>query len=643
MDPIEEIKARLDIVDIVSETVQLRKSGKNYVGFCPFHPNTRTPAFVVFPDTGTWRCFGQCNEGGDVFSFVMKREGWDFRQALEELARRAGITLAPRSPQQVEQAEAHERLIALLEEAVAFYRHHLHTPAGKQALAYLRKRGLHDDTIETWGLGYAPEAWDAALAFFRDKGYSVDDLLAAGLIVRREDGRIFDRFRHRIMYPIRDARGRTVGFGARTLDPEGVPKYLNSPQTPLFDKGRLLYGLDQARKAIREQDQVVLVEGYMDVIALHQAGYTNVVSPMGTALTPHQLRLLKRYTHNIVLALDPDAAGQKAVLRSLEVSREVLGEQALTFDPRGLLQLESRLGASLRVVTLPEGQDPDELVQDDPTRWPRLLAEAQPVVAFVMEQTLADRDLNDPKVKAEVAERLVPLILEVPHPVERDAYLTTLARRLGVQEESLLRLGRHRRARKARALPKATPGRTPRDRAESLGAGALSQALPHPTRRWERFVLGMLLREPEMLFSLDRLLRTWDLAPLGPDDFEDTLHRDLFHQVQAALQQHEMDPADFVHHHLPVGLLAAVDTLLAETGQPQAVTPRQRLEELARQVLLLRRQRTQRLLEQVRFLLEDAQRQSTPLFQGYLEQSAALTRRLGLLDRALAALPAEVL
>jgi DNA primase len=334
MSSIDEIKSRIDIVDLVSETVTLRRSGKNYTGFCPFHANTRTPAFVVFPESGTWRCFGQCNEGGDIFRYVMKKEGCDFSEALHALAEKAGVQLKPPTPQEQVAAEEHEHLRALLEEAVTFYRHQLtSTPAGQPALAYLRQRGLSDATLEAFGLGYAPNSWDAALKHFKSKGYREQDLIDAGLVTVREaeeqskgeqEGaaaaphpaaparRIYDRFRHRITIPIRDERGRMAGFGARILDPEDVPKFLNSPQTALFDKGHLLYGLDRARKTIRTLDQAVIVEGYLDVIALHQAGFANAVSPMGTALTEHQLRLLKRFTRRVILAMDPDAAGYSA-------------------------------------------------------------------------------------------------------------------------------------------------------------------------------------------------------------------------------------------------------------------------------------------------------------------------------------------
>jgi DNA primase len=228
MSAIDEIKARVDILDLVSESVQLRRTGKNYIGFCPFHPNSRTPAFVVFPDSGTWRCFGQCNEGGDVFRFVMKKEGWDFSQALHILAERAGVTLTPVTPEKQAEEDEHERLRTLLEEAVTFYRHHLtQTPAGKQAYAYLQKRGLQPATIETFGLGYAPESWDALIRYFTSKGYTSAELLQAGLVTERQSSDssnpskgIYDKFRHRVIFPIRDGMGRMVGFGGRILNPE---------------------------------------------------------------------------------------------------------------------------------------------------------------------------------------------------------------------------------------------------------------------------------------------------------------------------------------------------------------------------------------------------------------------------------------
>ncbi|RPI23216.1 MAG: DNA primase [Chloroflexota bacterium] len=510
MSSIDEIKARIDIVDLVSETVQLRRTGKNHIGFCPFHSNTRTPSFVVFAESGTWRCFGQCNEGGDIFSYVMKKEGWDFSEALKYLAERAGVQLKPVTPQDQVAAEEHDRLRELLEEAVTFYRHHLTaTSAGKTALDYLHKRGLKDETMEAFGLGYAPHSFDAARNHFKSKGFSDKDLLDAGLLTERaaEEGEsrapsIYDRFRNRIMFPIRDERGRMAGFGARILDPNDIPKFLNSPQTPVFDKGRLFYGLDRARKSIRTQDQVVIVEGYLDVIALHQAGFTNVVSPMGTALTEHQLYLVKRYTRRIVLALDPDAAGAKATLRGLQVARQAMDheQEVVAFDARGLLGHEARLQADIRVTTLPEGMDPDDVVNRDPAEWERILENARPVVVHVMETLAANRDMDDPKVKNEIAAQVLPLIEDIPSSIERDTYRQRLARLLRVDERAL------------QGEVRATPPR--RRRGPARPAGAETQAAPkavgfavEASLALESHCLGVLLRRPELSYRIDRALQ----------------------------------------------------------------------------------------------------------------------------------------
>src|SRR5574341_1958541 len=388
----DEIKSKIDITDLVSEAgVKLRHAGKNYTGFCPFHDNKHTPAFVVWPDTGTWRCFGQCNEGGDIFKFVMKRDNLDFKEALNKLAERAGVEVPAYIKPTPEQKEAYDHLRKLLEDALIFYRSHL--IANKDILNYLRgERGLTDASVETFGLGYAPKAWDSALSHFTQRGYSEKDLLEAGLASERDSGGYYDRFRHRIMIPIRDENGLMSGFGARIVDPNDIPKFLNSPETPIFSKGRLLYGLDRARKPIRAADQAVIVEGYLDVIALHQAGYENVVSPMGTALTEDQLRLLKRFTRKIILALDPDTAGQKALLRGLDAARQAMDREGeFRFDARGLLRNEARLQADLRVASLPDDLDPDEIVARDPAQWKQLIEAAKPIVMHVMETLAAGR------------------------------------------------------------------------------------------------------------------------------------------------------------------------------------------------------------------------------------------------------------
>jgi DNA primase len=397
MNVTEEIKSRLDILDIVSEYIPLRKSGTSYSGFCPFHPNTRTPAFVVFPNTQTWRCFGACAEGGDVFSFVMKKEGWEFKETLRHLADRAGVSLEEQKPANKTRQAAEERLTGLLSAAADYFHQMLlHAPQAEMARQYVSERELSQETLAKFKVGFALDSWDAGRKHFSMQGYSDEELTNTGLLtVNEEKGTSYDRFRNRLMIPIHDSGGRMVGFGARTLDPDGLPKYLNSPQTVVFDKSRLLFGLDIARRHIREMREVVIVEGYMDVMQAWQAGFHNVVAQMGTALTEAQLRLVKRYTKRFILALDADAAGAQATLRSLDVAREVLDrEQDVRFDARGLVRQESRLEADIRVVTLPEGFDPDKLIRTDRDRWPELVKEAQPVIGYVINVVTAGIDVD---------------------------------------------------------------------------------------------------------------------------------------------------------------------------------------------------------------------------------------------------------
>jgi DNA primase len=628
MSVIDEVKARLDIVDLVSETVQLRRSGKNYTGFCPFHENTRTPAFVVFPDTGTWRCFGQCNEGGDIFQYVMKREGWDFSEALQMLAERAGVELQPFSPQQAEQAEQHDNLRQLLEEAVTYYRHQLfNTPAGRQALDYLHDRGLNDEIIEAFGLGYAPLSWDTTSSFFNQKGFTEADLLAVGLVSARDSGGVYDRFRHRVMFPIRDERGRMAGFGARILNPEDVPKFLNSPQTVLFDKSQLLYGLDRARRSIRTLDQAVIVEGYLDVIALHQHGFDNAVSPMGTALTEHQLRQLKRFSRRIVLALDADAAGEKATLRGLQVARDTMDrELEAVFDARGLVRHEGRLQADIRVTTLPEGLDPDDVVGHDPADWERILQNARPVVEHVMETLAAGRDLEDAKVKNEIAAQVLPLIEDVPASIERETYRQRLARLLRVDERSLV-------------SPRTAPPPR-RVRPPQRGGVSRSEPVEQPavlsrniTSNLETYCLGMLLRRPDILFQVDRYLLSSGLGRLAVQDFQLSEHKAVFRLLVDSLAQDEVEPLHYVLNGLSENLMDTAETLLT-ASEDQDISDERIMEELRRTIVSMRRRELNQRIEQIRFLMEDEQDKGDLLASGFHKTMVEYTRLLSLLDRA---------
>lgn len=632
MTAVDEIKQRIDIVDFVSQSVKLRRTGKNYSGFCPFHPNSRTPAFAVFPESGTWRCFGQCNEGGDIFKFVMKKEGWDFATALRYLAEKAGVQLEAPSPEREAEKEEHARLRALLEDAVTYFRHHLiQDPAGKPAYEYILGRGIKAETIENFGLGYALPGWENVLAHFKAKGFSDEELLQAGLATEREGGGVRDRFHNRIMFPIRDALGKMAGFGARILDPNDVPKFLNSPQTPLFDKGRLLYGLDAARKTIRDLGQAVIVEGYLDVIALHQAGFTNAVSPMGTALTEDQLRLLKRFTKRMVLALDADAAGEKATLRGLQLARETLDRSdEVVFDARGLLRHEARLQADVLVVTLPAGKDPDDVVLGDPEAWVQVMEKAKPIVVHVMDTLAASHDLNDPKEKREIARQVLPLIEDVPSAIEREDYRQKLARLLKIDERALLgaRPPVIRSRRRGSALP-SSRGSTPRRPSMEIAADQQAVAM-------ERHILRMLLRQPEEIYALDRSLQSAGLNRFSVEDFEQTDHRELARLIDQAINQDQMDAMNFISSQVSrdlSGLLQEL-SLALPAGEPN---PAKRLEDLIRTMILLRQLRINQGINQLRFMQEEAgQDQADTQLNPFHEMIRQYTQARSRLDQALA-------
>jgi DNA primase len=625
MAAIDDIKSRIDIVDLVSESVQLKHSGKNYSGFCPFHPNTRTPSFVVFPDTGTWRCFGQCNEGGDIFSFTMKKQGWDFSETLKYLAEKAGVQLKPQTPEEIVAEEEHTQYRSVLEDAANYFHQQLrHTADGLIALNYLKSRGLSDEIIDTFGLGYAPNSRDAIIQYFKARGMSETRLIEVGLVTEREDGARYDKFRHRIMFPIRDGRGRMAGFGGRILDPNDIPKFMNSPQTPVFDKSALLYGLEHARNPIRAMNQAVIVEGYLDVIALHQAGFTNTVSPMGTALTEQQVRLLKRLTQRYILALDPDSAGDKATMRGLQIARQAVDrESEPVFDARGLLAHETRLQADIRVSTLPEGMDPDEVVLRDPAEWEKILEDAKPVVVHVMDTLAKGRDINDPKTKSDIANQVLPLINEVADPIERETYRQQLARLIRVDERLLTTRERPLRPRRRRS-GSATP--------------STSQAKPEfvvqsGNALLEAHCLGILVRRPELVFHVDRALHESRLTPLTHQDFESAENQAIFLLVKESLTQDEVEPMNYVLNCLSLPLMEVVDKLLERT---EKLDPREDkvLEDVMRALLEIRRRQVTEMINQLRYQMDEAVKTGEPRAKEYEEGIARCTRSLRNLHQA---------
>ena len=532
-----------------------------------------------------------------------------------------------------EQKEAYDHLRKLLEDALIFYRSHLHK--NSEVLAYLHeKRKLTDGTIETFGLGYAPPGFDNLLKHFTQRGYTAQELLEAGLVTERKsdaglsnaESRIYDRFRHRIMIPIHDENGRMAGFGARIVDPGDIPKFLNSPETAIFTKGHLLYGLDRARKPIRTADQAVIVEGYLDVIALHQAGFENVVSPMGTALTENQLHLLKRFTRRIVLALDPDTAGQKAVLRELEAARQAMDREGeLGFDARGLLRNEARLQADLRVASMPDNLDPDEIVARDPAEWARLIETAKPIIEHVMEILAFGRDLNDRKIASEIAGQVLPLIQDLPRPEEREFYSQKLARFLKIDERAFI--GAQTQS------PLGRPRRSVRQKQVSQSPQVGVAVSISSSRKVEAYVIATLFRRPELLYRLDRFLGQYGLSPLAAADFEYTDYQMLFDLIRAAVEQDQTEHHEFVVEALPESLRALSRELLAQTEKLDPLEEKL-MEELVRGVIKLRRVAAGENLNQLRFLQEDAQQNGDLRAASYQDLVLQHTRLLRDLDQA---------
>ena len=532
MSTADEVKAQLDIVDVVSESVTLKKSGRNYTGFCPFHSNTRTPSFVVFPETQTWRCFGACADGGDLFGFVMKREGLDFKEALEILANRAGIEIYP-NPNKAKQDEKHDKLLDL-NAAAADYFHQLLTTseAGANVRAYLAGRELSADTIKIFQLGFALNEWEALKSHFIERGYTTENLLAAGLVIEREErSSTYDRFRGRLMIPIRDPRGRVIGFGARALADDQVPKYLNSPQTSLFDKSTTLYGLDLARNHIREADQAVIVEGYMDVIQAYQRGAKNVVAQMGTALTEQQLKILKRTTNNFVMALDSDSAGNAATLRGLNVAREALEREAVpVLTARGLIRYEGRLEANIRIATLPPGKDPDDLLKEGLDVWQATIDTAIPVVDFYFQTVLSGLALDTAKGKSAAVRELIPVLRDISNRVEQQHYVEKLARLIHIGERTLM-------AELTGAVPAgksskraAKPPVTPHIPPEKVVTSGISN--DGPGAKLESYCLGLIIANPGALVMADNILEEHDQSGITVNDLKHAENKAVFTALQ---------------------------------------------------------------------------------------------------------------
>ena len=532
MSVIDEVKQRIDITEVVSQHVKLTKSGRTFRGLCPFH-SEKHPSFFVYPERQSWHCFGACNTGGDAFSFIMKKEGIGFGEALRLLAQRAGVALPSRLEPGAKRDEQ-ERLYQINETASLYFHNLLlNSPAGEEARSYVASRGLSPETITSFQLGFSPNSWEALKQHLLEMGYTESELLTAGLVIETEAGGTHDRFRGRLMFPISDIRGGITGFGARALD-DSLPKYLNSPQTPAFDKSSSLYGINLAKVAIRQQNMVVIVEGYMDVITAHQSGFNNVVASMGTAVTEKQISVVKRLTKNMALALDADAAGEEAMLRAVGY--------------------ENTLDAEVKVIILPSGRDPDDVIKEDSKMWQKLLEEALPIVDYTFNMVTAKLDLTTAKDKSLAVDKLLPIIAEIKDTVRQAHYLQKLARLVNVTE---------------RRLEAYLSRIKPRGGAEELKPEATTKA-QHPlsSKPREEYCLALLLQHPE--------LKALSQHPL-PEYFEGSENREIFVAWQQASDlsslKDKLDPAIWEH----------LDYLLTKSLPPHQIE-----EKYADAVLLLR-------------------------------------------------------
>lgn len=459
-DTVDQVRERTDIVELIGQYVGLQKAGRNFKGLCPFHQE-KTPSFIVFPESQNFHCFG-CGAGGDAFSFLMQVEKTGFREALETLAERAGIELKHSPPSSPELSEQHQRLFALNAQAASWFAHVLwNTRAGEPARELLERRGVDKTTAERFQLGYAPERGDSLLDYFQKRQVQPDELIEAGLVRLRDDGSLSSYFWNRLIFPIRDREGRIAGFGGRILG-NGQPKYLNSAQNAIFDKSANLYALDLAEEAIRRERQVIVVEGYMDAIAAHQFGFTNVVASMGTALTEAQARLLRRGIDRILLALDADAAGQMATLRGLDVMRDSFADADRPVVDVGdrfqtVIRFQRTLKRDIRIVRIPSGKDPDELIRRDVDAWKSAIEHPVPLLDFYIEAVIGETAPAEPEAKSEMAQRLEPVLSEIEDPIVRDHYIRLTAQRLGVSESVLRSQVERRPVTTRRSRPPAPP------------------------------------------------------------------------------------------------------------------------------------------------------------------------------------------
>jgi DNA primase len=536
----DEIKSRVDLVELIGRSVALKRVGASFSGLCPFH-SEKTPSFYVSPQTQSWRCYG-CGKWGTAFDWIMEREHLDFGEALRLLAAQTGVELPERrDPSEDDQAR---RLYTILERAQTYYHGLLIGTAGTRARDYLHNRGVSDETIDTFGLGYAPTG-NGLLRYLEKDGFSEQDLQAAGVVsVTEDEGRPYDFFRERVLFSIRDGQGRTIAFGGRALDDHTTPKYLNSRDTLLFHKQETLFAFDLARKPMAQERQVVVVEGYLDAATAHQHGFRNVVATLGTAVTDRHLRQLRRHVDEIVLALDADAAGQAATWRALQQADESLrvGYKPVVGPNSHQQRAAPGRWVKLKVLALPNAKDPDELIRADASMWPVLVRDAVPVIDFVLQRLGRRHDLSSPQGKRAAADEMLQVLAGIADPIEHDHFINEVASLLATRPETIRGLAR--RGTVSRSTPPQPPAVEARTDPDDDYLLALlmrlrhsSQPLPGPedvefvlseSRAVYRSMGGPLPSELDQVArKAERKLA--DVERLSPQEFEKELERTRLH------------------------------------------------------------------------------------------------------------------
>lgn len=564
MDQVEEVKNKVDLIEVISSYVPLKKMGRNMGGLCPFH-GEKTPSFMISPERQAWKCFG-CGEGGDVFTFLEKIEGWDFKETLEELAKRAGVKLVKQGP--TEGGRVREKLLAINALAEKFYSHILDKhPAGETGRKYLEKRGIEPTLWQKFGLGYVPDKWDSILTFLTKRGYSFGEVATSGLIIGREQGArntsYYDRFRGRIMFPLKDARGAILGFSGRVVGESREAKYINSPETPIYIKGNLLFGLDVARSAIREKNEAVLVEGEFDVLSAHYAGVLNVVATKGTALTDKQVAILSRLCENVVLCFDQDLAGDAAARRGIE-----------------LLDIA---GVNVKVVEIKGAKDPDEFAKSDPKGFKDAISHASNIYDYFIDSAIERNGDKTAEAKRKIGREVLPVISKISDDLMRAHYVGKLAERLELETSMI-----------ADAVSKK------RNDIEVTSITPVSSSTKAVLSH-EEYLLALFLAGDELLVSV--------IGELDPSDFESSDSRAFFKWLRAIIGDSKLFRKRDLIAKIPEKFSTFVDHLYLVNISPAVLERELWAQELLKVAARIKRHSIARQLLAISAELKEAQKQ----------------------------------